>query len=252
MELDILENIGFTKSEAKVYLALIKIGDFSSKGEILKYAKIAPSKIYDVLNKLIEKGLVSTIIKNNVNHFAAAPPSRIKDYIKSKKEEISKEEKEIDKILPELEESYKSFEGKVNAELFIGWKGMETVYKSLTESSKKGDNMSILGASSGIDIKRTKQFFLRYSPKARLKGINIKVIFNENSRDYVNELEKELGFKFNKRFLFKTSSVEILTTKDITAIVILKEEPIIILVHDKETTNNFIVYFNEFWKLAKK
>jgi len=252
MQEEILKKIGLTSSEVKVYLALLKIGDFSSKGKILKEAKIAPSKIYYVLDKLIEKGLASTITKNNIKHFAAAPPRRLKDYIESKKKEIAKEEKEIEEIIPKLEEVYKVFKSKVKTEMFIGWKGMETAYKELVDSSKKGDYIYILGASKGVDIRRTKQFFLRYSSKARLKGINVKIIFNEDSIDYIDELERELGFKFNKKFLFKTSPVEILTTKDITAVVILKEEPIVILIHDRETADNFIIYFKEFWKIAKK
>ena len=65
-------------------------------------------------------------------------------------------------------------------------------------------------------------------------------------------MEKELKIKLNKKFLFKTTPVEIAITNNITAIIILKEEPIITLIHDKETAESFVTYFNELWKIAKK
>ena len=83
-----LQSLGLTNSEIKVYLALLELG-ISSKGKILEKAKIAPSKIYIVLNKLIDKGLVSLIIKNNIRHYQAAPVSRISDYLNLKKEEFT-------------------------------------------------------------------------------------------------------------------------------------------------------------------
>ena len=123
---EFLKEIGLTKSEIKVYVALLKIGAFSSKGKIVEESKIASSKIYEVLNKLIEKGLVSTIIKNNIKHFAACSPNRIKDFLARKKEKIIEEEENINKILPFLLESYKSLKQQTKAELFIGWNGLET------------------------------------------------------------------------------------------------------------------------------
>ena len=83
MDIKILEEIGLTKSEIKVYIALIELGP-SSKGPIVKKAKITSSKIYEVLDKLTEKGLVSSVLKNNVKHFIASSPTRIKDYMKER------------------------------------------------------------------------------------------------------------------------------------------------------------------------
>ena len=125
---DLLKKIGLTDSESKVYLALLKIGKLTSKGEILKESKIAASKIYIVLDKLMDKGLASTIIKNNVKHFSAAPPSRLKDYLDQKKQDIIENEKTADELLPKLELYYKSFREKTTAEVFFGWKGLETAY----------------------------------------------------------------------------------------------------------------------------
>ena len=250
-EHELLQYIGLTDSEAKVYLALLKIGKSSSKGTILKEAKIAPSKVYHILDKLMNKGLVSTITKNNVKHFAAAPPTRLKKYIALKKQELAEEEKATEKLLPKLEELYKSFQDRTTAEIFIGWQGLETAYSAILNTMEKSQTAHILGASVGADPKKTKRFFLKYSLKAHLKGVKVKTIFNENTRKYVAEIEKEAKIKLNKKFLFKNTPVEVAVANAVTAIVMLKTEPLVILIRDKETADSFKTYFEELWKIAK-
>jgi hypothetical protein len=157
----------------------------------------------------------------------------------------------VQEILPALNESYKTLKEKTTAEIFIGWKGLETVYSTLLSTAKKGQCAYILGASAGADPKKTKRFFLKYGTKAHLRGIKVRTIFNENARQYVSEMEKEAKITFNKKFLFKTTPVESVITENITAIVMLKKEPIVILIQDKETSDSFITYFEELWKIAK-
>src|SRR3989338_5045115 len=122
-----LRKIGLTESEIKVYLALIKLGT-SSKGNLIKESKIAPSKIYEITDKLIDKGLCSSIIKKGVKHFMGAPPSRIRDYLRKKQEELLQEEKELKQIMPKLQSYYDNIPESVKVEVFMGWRGMETVY----------------------------------------------------------------------------------------------------------------------------
>lgn len=250
-ERELLRKLGLTDSEAKVYLALLKIGEFTSKGAILKEARIAPSKVYHVLDKLIDKGLVSTVTKDNVKRFAAAPPRRIGDYLALKKQEIEQEEKTAEELLPRLEALYKTFREKTTAEVFFGWQGIETVYSTVLAGLKKNDSVYVLGASTGADPEKTRRFFLKYSLKTYLKGIIVNVLFNENARDYAASMEKEAKITFNKKFLFKTTPVEVTVAKDVTAIVMLKEEPLVILIRDKETAESFVTYFEELWKIAK-
>jgi sugar-specific transcriptional regulator TrmB len=251
-EKEMLKEVGLTDSEAKVYLALLKIGNFTSKGAILKESKVAPSKVYHLLDKLMEKGLASSIIRNNVKHFAAAPPSRINDYIQSKQKRIEEEVNAAEALLPRLDGLYKSFTEKATAEVFFGWKGMETVYSTLLKGSGKGQTVLVLGASQGTNPEKTKRFFSKYSQLAKSAGMKVKVIFNEGARDYCAEIENEMKSRLNKRFLFKTAPVEVLVTKEVTAIVMLKEDPIVILIRDRETAQSFMDYFDELWKISKE
>ena len=249
--LELLKEIGLTESESKVYVALLKIGGFTSKKLILQESGIAPSKVYHVLEKLMKKGLVSKIIKDNVQNFSAASPRRVMDYIGVKKDKLLQQEKIASEIIPTLDGLYKTFRQKTTAEIFFGWKGMETVYSSLIHDLSKGDEIRVLGANKGHDPEKTARFFSKYGSLARKKGISIRIIFDESSREYNEQIEKDVKFKFNKKFLSKISPVETLIAKSITAIVILRDEPMVIFVKDNETAESFCSYFDELWKIAK-
>ena len=63
-----LMGIGLTQREVKVYLALLKLGE-STTGKIIQESGISSGKIYEILEKLIGKGLASYTIKEKTKYF---------------------------------------------------------------------------------------------------------------------------------------------------------------------------------------
>jgi len=55
-----LIQLGLTSGEARIYLSLLKLGS-SKVGSIVKDSRVSYSKVYDVLEGLITKGLVSYV-----------------------------------------------------------------------------------------------------------------------------------------------------------------------------------------------
>src|SRR3989344_9185969 len=96
-----LQKAGLTEGEAKIYLALLKLGS-STSGPIIKESKVANSIIYRILDSLIEKGLVSYIIKEKTKYFRAAEPNKIIEYIEEKKEKLEESKDSIQKMIPNL------------------------------------------------------------------------------------------------------------------------------------------------------
>jgi len=101
MNLELLEEIGLTKGEIKVYLTLLKIGE-TTTGKIIETAQISSGKIYEILDKLIKKGLVSYIVKEKTKYFTASNPNRILDYLKEKEQDLKEKETELKKEIPNL------------------------------------------------------------------------------------------------------------------------------------------------------
>lgn len=247
MNTKILKKIGLTDSEIKVYLALLELGS-SKKAPIVKKSKISSSKIYEVMDKLIDKGLASYVIKNKVKHFNAAPPSRIKSYIKKKQRTLKQQEKEFNKILPSLNLKQQLTQKGSDAEIYKGWKGMTTVYNDLLESLRKGDHYYVFGASKGMDTKKVKSFYARFNQKVMKEKLKAHIIFNENAWGNI----PNVGKTGKVRYLEQTTPAEILIYKDKTAIVLLEKQPLIILIRGKSIARSFRSYFNIMWMIAKK
>src|SRR3989344_1268060 len=101
MDTRLLEDIVLTKSEVSVYLALLDLGS-SSTGKIVDKSQVSSSKIYEILDRLMQKGLVSFVIKEGVKHFEAAPPDRILDYAEEKEKEMKQQKEGLKSLIPEL------------------------------------------------------------------------------------------------------------------------------------------------------
>jgi sugar-specific transcriptional regulator TrmB len=184
---ELLEEIGLTKSETAVYLALLELGS-SSTGKIVEKSKVASSKIYELLEKLIQKGLVSTVTKSGVKYFESAPPKRLLDYMQEKKSNLEKKEKELEYIIPQLELKRSLHEIESETQVFKGMKGAKTAFDDILQSSKKDDEIQILSFS---DVsKEFQDFLIRFHKKRFQIGIKLRCIFGDKVIDMINEFKK--------------------------------------------------------------
>lgn len=250
MEIELkLEEIGLTKNEIKVYLALLKLKT-TTTGSIIKETGIHTSKVYDALERLSKKGLVSYILISNTKHFKTAPVERLLDFVEDKKRAINRQEKSIKAILPELKEFQEITSEETEAEIFSGWKGMETVYKMLRDSLKRGDINYVVGASKGENSEQVRTFFNKHLVGLAKKGIKQKIIYNEEARRNIEEQYKHQDL-FQVRYMKDTTDSEINIWKDKVMIVVLTKNPKIILISDKNVADSYVSFFNMLWKIAK-
>jgi len=112
-----LQQLNLSLNEAKVYEALLEIGQ-TSAGEIIKKTNLHRSVVYETLSKLTSKKLVFKLEIGNIAHFQPADPERILQNIKSQQDLaldlIPKLKEMIDTKLPEITvyegiEAYKRF-----------------------------------------------------------------------------------------------------------------------------------------------
>lgn len=79
---ELLETTGFTGKEARVYLALLELG----QGDVTDIAKIAELKrpiVYVLLEGLIKRGYVSELPNKKINTYQAIDPSVILNQLKT-------------------------------------------------------------------------------------------------------------------------------------------------------------------------
>ncbi|MFH1500786.1 MAG: helix-turn-helix domain-containing protein [archaeon] len=244
-----LLKIGLTEGEAKVYLSLTELGS-STVGPIVKKASVAYSNIYDILNRLIEKGLVSFIIKNKTKYFQAASPSNLIEYLDKKESEIVKQKSELKKVMKELEKLRES-KSQGEAEIFVGLKGLRTAYEKLWPEFRKDKDENLYFYIHDKDYGEKADLFY-FSIIKILKKIKSRGIGDEQSRKSVF-IKKFKNKKFAKvRYVdFPVpGNIEIFRDK---MLIISWREPIIgVLVTSPSIAENFKQYFESVWKIAKK
>lgn len=245
----ILESIGLTKNEIKIYLALLELGSTPS-GAIIKKTKIHTSKVYDGLERLAHKGLVTHVIIADTKHFKAVDPDRLIDFLNDKKNEIDLQEKEIKSILPELKLKQTLSKDETEAEIFRGWKSMETVFNEGVKVMGKNDIWYVLGAYPGEDVERTDQLITKIIKKCEEKKMKWKVLYNESARKTF-KYERESSITEN-RFLPQDTPATINVYKDVTFIALWTKDPVAFRVRNKKVADSFKKYFEVMWALGKE
>jgi HTH-type transcriptional regulator, sugar sensing transcriptional regulator len=243
-----LEEIGLNKSEIRVYLSLLKLGA-SSTGPIITESKTANSKVYEVLEKLIQKGLVSYFTKGNVKYYNASSPKLLLEYLRDKKKEIEKQESKVNKILPSLLEFSQIKEEEKQSLIYSGPKGLKTAFVNLVDELSKGEEVHIMGV---YDFGEQFLPIALYFQKIRsAKGIKAKFLINTNAEKIAREFKKYPPAEV--KFLPEEISTPaiFLIYKDKVIINIAKEMTFFVL-KSKSAKEAFESYFQVMWKLAKK
>ena len=243
-----LEQIGLTKSEIKVYLALLRLGQ-TTAGPIVDEAKVTRSKIYDILERLKNKGLVSYIIKESTKYFSTADPHNLLEYLNKKEQGIIKDKQAIKQILPELMLQQSMAKEEKIAEIFIGLKGMENAFNVLIERVNSKDTYYAFGAGKGEDPPKIQRFFERLHEKRIKKKVKSYIIFNEASRGLFQSQEKSKLVE--AKYLDHTTPAAINIYKDVMTISLFLKEPITFLIRNKITADSFKEYFKVMWEIAK-
>jgi HTH-type transcriptional regulator, sugar sensing transcriptional regulator len=239
---ELLEEIGLTKSEIKVYLALLELGS-STTGPIVDKSKATSSKIYEILDRLMQKGLVSYVIKSGTKYFEAADPSRILDYLKEKKDKLKQQEENLKQLIPELELKKKLSKEKSETLVFKGIKGAETAFQDIINTLTNKEELIIIGFSN-ID-EEFQNFLLRFHRKRANAKIKLRAIFGESLRP-MGEKIAEVPYSQLKFLPQGGNPIAILVYKDKT-LFSLATDKLWIQIKNKNLADSFRNNFEEMW-----
>lgn len=119
--LKLFRSLGFSEGERVTYLTLLEMGA-SNVIDITKKSKLSRQTVYNSLDTLIEKGLISTVQKGKKKNYIAEDPEKVLAYVRRKEHELAEQSKDFERLLPELklkksssQTSVKVFEGKEGA-----------------------------------------------------------------------------------------------------------------------------------------
>lgn len=235
-----LEDLGLSKNEVTVFISLLKSGE-AKAGEIITSTKLQSSAIYNAINSLIERGLVSYIKKSQIKYYRAAEPETMLDYINTKK-------REYELMLPELK-SLQKRSSEEGVEFFKSYKGVKTLMFELLKDSKKGEIYRFFSIEEPEEYKKAVERVFRAEKQLRVeKKIITKGLFSEKTRKIVRASSVT-----KKRFLNFPMPPNTCIFRDKLAIVSWKEEePSGILIHSEDMADSYTRFFEHMWEKAKE
>lgn len=249
--MEILKEIGLSESEKKVYLALLDLGD-STRGDIVSKSGVTGSKVYELLEKLQGKGLISIYIKDKIKHFRPTNPKQLLNYLEEKKAKMSEIEEQTKNILPELLLKYDSSKKDQEVELITGLRGLQIIFREQVDSLKKGEVCYVIGGTKGSGEEIVQGFFEKIHLMREAKKIKTKMLFNLNQKQTTSKLYSSKKYPHTStKYIEHSSPVAINIYKDKTIIIIFGEQITSIYIKSQDVADSFIEYFNLLWKQAK-
>ncbi|MCB9359549.1 helix-turn-helix domain-containing protein [Candidatus Woesearchaeota archaeon] len=246
MELALLEEIGLTKGEISVYMALLELGS-STVGPIVDKAKVSSSKVYDILERLMDKGLASYVIKENTKYFESAQPSRILDYMQERKKEIEEKENRVKEILPQLELRQRMAKNKQEVNVYEGLKGIKTVREKSLRELKAGDEFYILGISA-TSSEQLRNYWMNYHKRRSQSKIGTKMLINRDAPEKYFDERNKLPHTNVKRMPFSASTPSWFDIYDDRMVIgVTGEEPIAVEIKSSKVAESFKAYFEALW-----
>lgn len=247
MNQKLLEEIGLTKGEITVYLTLLKLGE-TTTGKIIDEAQISSGKIYEILDKLIKKGLVRYIFKEKTKYFSASNPNRILDFIHEKEKELKIKEQELTKEIPLLLKIQESKKENYETHLYKGYKGIQTaIFEALNNLNSKNEVLAMGIASSKRELFNI--LWQNWHNQRIKKKIFCRAIFSDKATDYYNSFKKMQYTKVKYLEGITPSAMDIMGNQ--VLIFTYKEEPSCLLINNPEIADSFKAFFETLWKISK-
>lgn len=247
MDITELLKLGFNKNEAIVYLSLLKFNK-ADAGRIIADTKFHKNIVYDNLEKLIDKGIVTFIIENNVKVFQIASSSMLVELFEEQAKEVEDKKKLALKISKEIDKKILNIPFKQEAVIYRGVKGVKSFYYEGVE--KNQDTLAFGAPQESIDI-MGEIFWRNLQAKRKAKNIHAKLIFNPSIKDYGDTIKNSLTeVRYFERDFEPMSETHI--QGDDVGIIVWTKEPILFLIKDKLVAQSYRKFFEKMWKEAKK
>ncbi len=233
----VLEAIGLNKNEIKIYIAMLQIGD-AAAGQIAKKLQLHRTNVYDTINSLHERGLVSFTVKDGKKIFRASNPEHILSLFKAMQADIEAAVGEIKSISRSVDKSEVYFAQGINAakQTFLDTLNAKEI-NIFTIPKKAAENLLA--------------FFNEYHKQRIKKKILLRQICNQEIMEHLEKLKK-LPFT-EAHFLSAKydSPVSTIVAGNCTYLIVWTSPVSVTTINNEEVAKAYRDYFDILWKSSE-
>jgi sugar-specific transcriptional regulator TrmB len=234
MDTSKLSKLGLTEAESKIYYSVLKLKKCSVR-DVSKDSGFHRTNIYDLLEQLREKGLITLVKEGKIVMYSVSDPNNFYEILKEKKELL-------DSIYPELKDLYSTSSEGIQVEVYKGAEGMKSAWRDMIKEAKPIYGYGVKGQLR----EKLPQFAEQWVRDAKNKKIPYYGIYTErgNPPAYITEI----------RYVAHELSSPVATFiyGDKVNINIWEPTLVAIVIKSKLVASMFKNHFNLLWKIAKK
>lgn len=242
-----MNNIDLNEKEKKIMAGLYKLGT-CTVGALAKETLINRTTLYPIMEKLLEKGLVTQVGTEEKSFFKPISTKEFKDWVIRRKEEANKTGDHLLEWI-KSQDSTKRTSLVSDIRYYEGLESVKSLYADTWRNNESKQLYCITDYKGALDA--MSEFFLKdYLPTRVKHGISVKNIVPESeegrkAKKTAKEMLRE--FKFIK--IFENLEIEINIYDDKTSIVAFdKEKPSGVLIKNEKIASAMKNIFEYLWK----
>jgi HTH-type transcriptional regulator, sugar sensing transcriptional regulator len=248
MKVDTLAELGLSEGQISVYSAILELG-ISSLNKIQEKTGIERRNIYDILNKLIGRGLVSYTLEKGRRTYQCTHPNKIVEEIKEKQRRL----KALEKKIPSIKELYGISRPDIKAEVY---RGNEAIKSLLNETLEYKESYWLGGNSFENYTAVTKDLQRWFNHWMERRVEKKHVMFDLVSHGTWLKGFEPTKIKKHKKKYYRYCSLPkgiyspmvIVIFGDKVAQILWAKQPFAFILDSKKIRISYMKYFNHFWK----
>lgn len=241
-----LENITLPKNDIKIYRALIELGE-SKAGSIIELSGVVSSRAYIALQRLIQQGLVSVSVRNNIRYYRPEPPLQL---ISTLREQAA----ELDKVAVQIEHSAHRQNVRNRVVVYEGSRGFRQGFFQHIDKNIEGSELHVIEFGRAYRAEHTtRDFFTKQvAVQVAKRKLKVKMVLDNTLHPALRkDLAKTLRIEFRVLPARYFSAVGVNISDSEIMLSMLGIQPIAICIRDLEIVAGFQRYFSLLWATGK-
>jgi len=244
-----LKKLGLTNNEISVYLSLLKIGE-TPVGGIINDLKFHRQIIYNALDSLEKKNMVTKTIKNKIHHFKINDPKIIV-------ENLQKQELIAKRISKNIEKELGKNKYDHEISIYDGRQKIQRFYLNQFKNQPVGITVYVLinFIKKFEEVMEEGFLYGEYLKKREERKIYSKNIASDSNRKDYEDLYKKSKSKLRDiKFLPDNllGPIGIVVWEESISLISFGKNNFIIDIRNQELRSSYLKHFNLLWKIAKK
>jgi sugar-specific transcriptional regulator TrmB len=217
---------------------------------LAKETNINRTSLYPMLEKLIEKGLVSAFTQEGTTLYEPIDYDAFQDWLQNKKKEVENQTTQLQTWLEEVISVNQAPSLVSKIKYFEGFDGLKSIYSDSWRNNASKQIYAITDVQAAVDT--AEEFFRKeYMPARIAHGIHVKDIMTESSEaeHEINRNQEQLRDIRMAKGLFKDLGIEINLYDNKTMIAAYdKEKPAGVIIENEKITDAMKNIFEYLWQ----